>query len=135
MQGKTNITMLKSKNVDDAFQCVEIIFKTSLICLGVYLFYVGDCLSKFQMQRTNFAQFSEAITELPTLYTWIEYSDYSKRRLEIGQDFNITYWTSNRENNDDDDEEEGGKILEFGSNEINGTKLEMEIEELEYQVG
>ena len=48
--------------------------------------YQGDVLQRFQLKRTNFAEYEEETTELPTIQTWLGFGN-----LTFGQDYNISY--------------------------------------------
>ena len=93
------------------FKGIEKALYFSLIFLGIYYIYMGNVLKRFRAKKTNFAEYSESITELPTMLAWIEYSENSTG-LEIGVDVNITW---------------NYYSLELGQTVLyNGLKLELE---------
>ena len=70
---------------------ILILFKKSvyltLVCVGLYFVYQGDVLQKFQLKRTNFAEYEEEITELPTIFAWLSPYDGD---LILGDNFNLS---------------------------------------------
>ena len=52
------------------------IFKTLVywvfFCLGIFELYNGEVWQKYRLQRTNYAEFGEDISELPTILTFIQ---------------------------------------------------------------
>ena len=54
---------LKSENV---LRIVDNFLYIGLVSLGCYLIYHGKVIPKFQQKRSNFAEYNEPITELPT---------------------------------------------------------------------
>ena len=44
----------------------------SLLTLGCFFVHKGDVLQRYQQKKSNFAEYAEPITELPTFVTWIE---------------------------------------------------------------
>ena len=41
----------------------------SLLCLGILFIYYEDIVQRFKTGRTNFAQYSENMTEMPSMVT------------------------------------------------------------------
>ena len=58
------------------------------LSLGLYFIYLGDVWDRFRLKRTNFAQFEEPITELPTLIAHLIPYENS---LTLGVNFNVSY--------------------------------------------
>ena len=69
---------------------IDKIVYLSLLGLGMYFFYEGDVVSRYRLRKTNFAEKSEQVKELPTILAHIEfkypfsistnyYRDYSYR--------------------------------------------------------
>ena len=56
--------------------------------LGCYFIIEGDVVEKYQSKRTNFAEYLEKVTELPSITTYI-HSSYEA--FQYGLDFNISY--------------------------------------------
>ena len=77
----------KSKNV---CRTIRIILYIALTLLGIFFINKGDVFPRFLQKRTNFAEYGEQITEMPTIVTWIQYSNLA-RRLEFGKDYQINY--------------------------------------------
>ena len=43
-------------------------FGVSVLCfIGFYLIFSGDVIERFSLKRTNFAEYSENVSELPTI--------------------------------------------------------------------
>ena len=57
------------------FQVVDAMAYFALSVLGFYFIFQGDVLEKFASKRTNFAQYEEEVTELPTILTYIDMPD------------------------------------------------------------
>ena len=79
-----NMRGIQNKHV---LQLCEKSIYLALVCLGFYFIYQGDVLQKFQLKRTNFAEYEEPITELPTYFVWL--SPYDSR-LMLGDNFNMS---------------------------------------------
>ena len=74
------------------FEIFEKLVSLALMLLGFFFIYKGDVIPRFQLKRTNFAEYSEVITEIPTVTTWIEYrSDYSQS-YQYWKDFRIVLY-------------------------------------------
>ena len=41
--------------------------------IGFYLIFSGDVIERFSLKRTNFAEYSENVSELPTIQSRIAY--------------------------------------------------------------
>ena len=54
------------------FQCLDTLLYVALSIAGFYLIYAGDVIEKFKIERTNFAEYVENITEIPTILTYID---------------------------------------------------------------
>ena len=59
----------------------------TLFGLGFYLIAYGEVIQKFQLKRTNFAVYTEMITELPTILTGMSV----EKDLEFGRDYRMYY--------------------------------------------
>ena len=46
----------------------------SLLGLGIYFVYQGDVIQRYRIKRTNFAEYSEPVSELPTIITRVEHN-------------------------------------------------------------
>ena len=101
---------------------ILILFKKSvyltLVCVGLYFVYQGDVLQKFQLKRTNFAEYEEEVSELPVILTYIQFSR-SLVYFKYGEDFNISYvayaYRSKLE----------AKNMTPGENEVAGSQLKV----------
>ena len=85
-----------------------------LLCLAIYLIYIGDIVQKFCRKRSNFAEYSEEISELPVVQLSLEYRTPSDI-LNYGKDFLVTY-----QGND------SVKNLTIGENIVEGVKMDLE---------
>ena len=57
-----------------------------LLIIGIYFIQEAEVLQRYQLRRTNYAEYEEPISELPTIVAYFE-PDY----LKYGKDFNISY--------------------------------------------
>ena len=57
-----------------------------LLIIGIYFIHEAEVLQRYQLRRTNYAEYEEPISELPTIVAYFE-PDY----LKYGKDFNISY--------------------------------------------
>ena len=85
-----------------------------LLCLAIYLIYIGDIVQKFCRKRSNFAEYSEEISELPVVHLFLEYRTPSDI-LNYGKDFLVTY-----QGND------FVKNLTMGENIVEGVQMDLE---------
>ena len=60
----------------------------ALLTLGCYFIYQGKVVQRYLIQRTDFSEYSEAMSELPTLITFI----LPFETLTLGKDFNISFY-------------------------------------------
>ena len=67
-------------------QLIEKLVYIALICVGCFFIYQGDVLQRFQLKRTNFAEYEENLTEFPTILTWPAFGN-----LKFGEDYNISF--------------------------------------------
>ena len=70
----SEFTMLKL-NANQLYQVIDVFLYSGFLVLGCYFIKEGKVWEKFQQKRTNFAEFSENVTELPTVLTLIAYSE------------------------------------------------------------
>ena len=83
------------------------------------LLQLSQTLPLFQLKRTNFAEFTEVISEIPTITTWIEY--WNGPFLKYRSDFYITLYDWEKNTSTD---------LKIGKNRISGSKLRLYVEEV-----
>ena len=69
---------------------VHYVVYLALLCLGIYFINASNIIQKFKQHRTNFAEYGEEISELPSIVAFTEYSR-PDNALEYGKDFNLTY--------------------------------------------
>ena len=116
--------MLKEK-IKQFFKAIDGLIFLLLTGLGFYFIYKGDVLNRFQLKRTNFAEYTEDISEIPTVTTWISYASKGPF-LKYWRDFKIRYY--NWDNNT-------STILALGENNIQGSKLSVYLEEFKAHEG
>ena len=76
--------MVQASNL---FWILQKVIYFGLLSLGCYFIYQGQVVQRFVIQRTDFSEYSETVSELPTLVTYpMLYNTWM-----IGQDFNISY--------------------------------------------
>ena len=87
-----------------------------LLVLGYYFISQGGVIQKFQVKRTAFSEYSESISDMPTIVTRISYS--ANKTWSYGKDFSIAVKPrqSAAANNS----------LKYGRNEIDGLSLRFE---------
>ena len=69
---------------------VHYVVYLALLYLGIYFINASNIIQKFKQHRTNFAEYGEEISELPSIVAFTEYSR-PDNALEYGKDFNLTY--------------------------------------------
>ena len=93
----------------------------TLFCVGILFIYNGDIVQRFKTGKTNFAQYSENMTEMPTLVTGLLYNPHDSI---IGRDFNIS--TTLYDYPEDD--------LSFGQSRVKGNSIKVNIESLLFSI-
>ena len=58
-----------------------------LLGVGIFFIYQGDVITRYWLKRTNFAEFSEPLTELPTI---VAYPNPPESTLSLEKDFDIS---------------------------------------------
>ena len=86
-----------------------------LFCLGSYWVYKGDAVTKYILGRTAFAEFSEPISQLPTISACVEINDSYK----YGEIFNISF-----------DKGGGNNKLKLGVNTLLQNQLKVDLKEM-----
>ena len=105
------------------YHILDKLIYSAFLLLACYFIYMGDVLDKFRSKRTNFAEYLEPVTELPTITTYIQSTDQGF--LLYGKDFNISYGVYI------DKDKNGGKShlkhknLTIGVNKIEGGPLKV----------
>ena len=102
------------------FQAFDNLTYGILSILGCYFIHKGGVLERFSAQKTFFAEYSEPVTELPSLLTYIDSS--IRGDLKYGTDFNITFTYNGYQTK-----------LKLGKNYVGGAKpdrLELDLEAL-----
>ena len=75
--------MVKASNL---FWVLQKVVYLALLSLGCYFIYQGQVVQRFIIQRTDFSEYSETVSELPTLLTF----PMLYNTLKFGKDF-LTY--------------------------------------------
>ena len=85
--------MLNSK-LNFFTKAVEKVLYVLLTCIGFYFIHNGQVWDRYRLNRTNYAEYTEKITELPTFVTWVQYHQnvQSSEYLKFGEDISIVYW-------------------------------------------
>ena len=115
----------RTNRIKDLFKVIDGLILFLLMGLGFYFIYKGDVLNRFQLKRTNFAEYTEDLSEIPTVTTWIVYASKGPF-LKYWRDFKIRYyhWDNNT-----------STILALGENDIQGSKLSVYLEEFKEHEG
>ena len=66
-----------------------------LFSVAIYFIQKADVWDRYQLGRTNFAEYEEPISERPTIIAYIDPMSMTAN-LTYGQDFNISYFVSDR---------------------------------------
>ena len=111
--------------IKNIFQFCEGCSYLTLVCLGAYIIQQGHVLQKYQLHRTNFAEYAENIAELPTVFAWLSPFHPS---LKLGQNFEICYRESksNAMGKGIQPSWEDGTCLKLGINKINNLIIKCE---------
>ena len=69
-----------------------------LLSVGIYFIYQGNVVQRFYQKKTNFAEYTEAIIEMPTI-TAVLYPNSNRQvhNLTMGTDFDIFYYYTDEE--------------------------------------
>ena len=78
----------------DLFKIVKCMIYISLTVLGYYFITEGEVLQRYRDRKTNFAEYSEPISELPAIVTWIEDSEHRQTDLKLHRHYKLIYDTS-----------------------------------------
>ena len=102
-------------------QIIDRLTYLALSILGLYFIVEGNVIQNFRSGKTNFAQYSEPVTEIPTILTFIDST--KQRQYKYGIDFKISVgeWISNYN-------EGVSTNLTFGGNPISESPLIIEFE-------
>ena len=56
---------------DKLYQRIKVLLYSSLLSLGLYWIANGNSFSQYFAEKTSFAEFSEPLSELPTIHTYL----------------------------------------------------------------
>ena len=103
------------------FKAISCVIYVSLLYLGCYFISEGKVWERFQHKKTSFAEYTESLTELPSVTAWIEYApkNATSSDLRLGVNFNISYQRGNYSKW----EWENETTLNEGENNISGISL------------
>ena len=80
-----NIQQNRSATISTAIDWLGYI---GLLSVGIYFILEAEVLQRYQLGRTNFAEYEESISERPTIVTYFE---PGSTHLKYGVDYNISY--------------------------------------------
>ena len=107
-------------NIQGCLRVLDIIVHLNFLLLGLYFIYHGEIFPRFLRGRTQFAEFEEGITEIPTILTNIAFKRTPITPLKYGSDFNISFMVVGQGK---------PKNLTQGNNTIHGSQLRLRLEE------
>ena len=110
------LAMSRSKSKDLLIRATKNTIYVTLMCLGWYLIWHGNVWDRYHGRKTNFAEYDEPITELPTIVTWAE---NAQGKLRFDQDFSLRFCTRVSHSHC----KELGYILKEGNNSVEGLGL------------
>ena len=114
------IAMSRSKSKDFLIRTTKNTIYITLMCLGWYLIWHGNVWDRYHGRKTNFAEYDEPITELPTIVTWAE---NAQGKLQFDQDFSLRFCTRVSHSHC----KELGYILKEGNNSVEGLGLHLQV--------
>ena len=76
--------MLKSKHISSALN--KVVYFT-LLGVGIYFMYQGQVIQRYLARKFDFSEYTESVSELPTLYTFT----LPYQTLKFGQDFKTSF--------------------------------------------
>ena len=103
------------------FLLVEKLIYVTMISLGIFLIYKGEIIQRFQLQRTNFAVYEEAIFKLPHIVMYI----VPHKNITFGKDYMIHYNIGKHRKEHTD-----WKMLTQGNNTAKGQTLVLNFQNL-----
>ena len=113
-------TTMSKFNIQGCLQVFDIIVHLNFLLVGLYFVYHGEIFPRYLKRRTQFAEFEENITEIPTIFTYIEFKRTLITPLKYGSDFNISFGVVGHGE---------PKNLTQGNNTIYTSQLKLHLEE------
>ena len=107
-------------NIQGCLQVFDVIVHLNFLLVGIYFVYHGEIYPRYLKGRTQFAEFEEDITELPTILTYIEFKKTPITPLKYGSDFNISFKVVGQRK---------PTILSPGDNDIHKSLLQLRLED------
>ena len=108
--------------IDTMFYIFKNVKYVAFLSLGIYFINMANILEKYQRERTNFAEFEETVTELPTIVT---YPVPQNSGMKNGVDFNISFQVAS-----DFDSVSQTHLTQSGVYPVFGSSLEIVFEPL-----
>ena len=112
--------MASSNSKDCLVKATKNTIYVTLMCLGWYLIWHGHEWDRYHGEKTNFAEYDEPITELPTMVTW---ADNALGELLFGQDFFLSYCPGVSKSFC----KKWGSKLKEGNNRVGGLGLHLQV--------
>ena len=72
------------------FEVLDKVVYLILTIVGAYFIIQGEVVPRYVQRRTNFYQYEEDISELPTNTTFMDPIDIDSSLVQLGRDFNIS---------------------------------------------
>ena len=73
------------------YEILDTVLYVVLMILGCYFIYKGGVWERFQQKRSDFAEYDEPVSELPTMVTNIRYLNGVQQLAKLGKDYWITF--------------------------------------------
>ena len=73
------------------FEVLDKVVYLILTIVGAYFIIQGEVVPRYVQRRTNFYQYEEDISELPTITTFMDPIDIDSSLVQLGRDFNISF--------------------------------------------
>ena len=107
-----------SKLVEMVIKIIDILTYLLLLGLGIYFIHHGAVFERFLKKRTQYAEYLEDVTELPTILTYVMFKE---KPLEYGSHYNISLMI--------DSTKSEGTNLTSGINTVFNSSLRVSFEE------
>ena len=70
-------------------QLMDKLLYFAFLFLGIYFIFLGDVVQKYLSAKTSYAEYTEEMTELPTIVTYLDSCNLGKHTF--GEDYKIYY--------------------------------------------
>ena len=101
---------------------VNVVVYLFMLCVGIYFIHMGEVMERFWLQRTDFTEHKEGVTELPTVLAYVSSRSplganiWDPQNNKYGEKFNISYGRECGRSRSESD----GVNLTFGQNKVFG---------------